>query len=144
MPFDVTKFQQAKIKPRTAEIKLPALAAFFDDGEEPIFTVRQLDGYEICQANDARDLARNFQSLVSAMAAGSSAEKIDAIKSSLGISDETPPDIARRIETMLVATVSPQLDREACVKICQFYPADFYVITNKIAELSGAGGQVGE
>ena len=53
MPFDAAMFERAKLEARQARVPAPALAPFFDEGEDPFFVVRGLTTNELHKALDA-------------------------------------------------------------------------------------------
>jgi len=144
MSFDLKKFEGANLQARTAEVEVAALQDFFGKDEKPIFVVRGLKGAEIGKANEAKDKASNMTAIVSALSTTNSAEKIDAMKSLLGLDDDVPGDIVRRQEILTFGLISPKLVHSQAVKLSEFFPVEFYNLTNEILKLSGQGGVVGK
>ncbi len=147
MGFDVKKFGKAKFEPRTEIVAVtsPALTAFFSDGDRPEFTVRAITGEEMARVNDATSKQKNLAAVVEALAGQAQAEKVSALRESLGLSDDDlPADLARRIEMLRLGCVSPELDLQTAAKIFRVAHVDGYNLSNKILVLSGQGLLVGE
>jgi len=144
MPFDSARFVRASVVPRTAKVKLPALAGFFDADEAPEFEVRGLDGSELAQTHDAVRRNKDLTELVTGLLSGEGAEKVVAIRDAMGLGDKVPDEIAKRLEILTLGSVEPKLDREACLKLCRAFPVEFYLLSNKVTELTGEGAILGE
>lgn len=144
MPFDAARFSRASFIPRSARLKLPSLADFFDAGEEPEFEVRGLDGSELAQTHDAVRRNKDLTELVTGLLSSDSAEKVVAIREAMGIGDKVPDEIAKRLEILTLGSVEPKFDREAALKLCRAFPIEFYLLTNKVTELTGEGATLGE
>jgi len=69
---------------------------------------------------------------------------VDAIRESLGMTDETPDDIARRIAMLRYGSVDPECSQEMAVKVAKSFVIVLYSLTNKIMELTGLGSTLGE
>lgn len=144
MLFDAAAFRKATSSPRTAKVRLPALAAFFDEDEKPEFEVRNLSGEELARCHDAVRTNRDVAELAVQMLSGDSAEKITAIREAMGIGERVPDEIAKRIEMLVLGSVEPTLDREAVLKLCRVAPIEFYQLTSEIIRLTGEGARLGE
>lgn len=142
--FDTARFTQAPFVARTARVPLPALAAFFAEGERPEFEVRGLEGSELARCNEAIRINRDVGELVAGLMSDATAEKVMAVRDALGVGDRVPDEIAKRIEMLVIASVEPKLDREAVLKLARTFPIEFYQITNKITQLTGEGMMLGE
>lgn len=144
MSFDVKKFQNAKFIQRTEDVKVEALKSFFGEKEQPVFKVRNLSGEELGRVNQAvqkhKDIAKHLDGLLS----GNAKEQIEVIKESLGLTDKTPADIARRLEMLQLGCIEPKLDIQTCVKLCTYFPIEFYDLTNTITRLTGLGSELGK
>ena len=141
--MDLQKFLQAQVQAREAAIKLPPdLHPYF--GKE--WRVRNLSAPELARSREAGERSESLKALVSAMAG--SGDKAEAIRKSMGLSDEeVPADISRRIEMLTLASVEPKLgseNREVAVKLSETHATTFYELTNKILELTGSGSEVGK
>ena len=137
--FKADRFTSAKFEPRTEEIKVPALAEFFDEGEPPVFKVRGLDATELCRAIDAGAKQGKVDAIVKAIS--SQKDQVDEIRKALGMSADTPGEIAKRMELLVLGSVEPKLNHAAVAKFAEVAPIEFYDITNRITILTGQGGQ---
>ena len=137
MAFDTDGFHRAAFEPRTETVEIPALAEFFGDGEKPEITVRGLTATELHVAMEAGARNKAIDTVVKAIATQKG--QIDGIRQALGLSADTPGEIAKRIEMLVSGSVSPKLDLESVKKLAQVCPVEFYDLTNKITALTGQG-----
>lgn len=144
MGFDVNKFQNAQFIERVDYVEVKALKDFFGPKEKMLFKVRNLSGEELGRVNQAIQRHKNTAAILDGLLSNVDKEKIEAIKASLGSTDKTPDDIARRIEMLSLGCVDPKLDMQACVKLCKFFPIEFYDLTNTITRLTGLGSELGK
>ena len=144
MAFDAAKFVSQGLSLREADVPVDNLASFFGEGEKPVFRVRGLSGAEIARANEAREQAKNIGDLAAAIAGSSGADKVTAIKEMLGIGENTPDDLIRRQAIAVHGIIEPKLDLDAVVKLAEFFPMEFYNITNRILFLTGEGSVLGK
>lgn len=143
--MDIQKFLNASLQARVAEISVPALAGFFGDAK-PIWKVRGLTAAELGRAREAADKTDNIKAVVAALAGAG--DKAEAIKQTLGLTDDdVPGDVSRRIEMLACGSVEPVIgseNREVAVKLAESFPVVFYELTNRIHELTGAGAELGK
>lgn len=139
MAFNSKKFMKTEFQPRTQKVPVPDMADWFDQDTPAEFTVRGLTGNELAITHEAVDKHRNIAGLISGLLSGQSQEKIEAIRTSLGVTEDVPGEIARRLEMITTACIDPHLDMDVAVKIAQVYPIEFYEITNTITKLTGQG-----
>jgi hypothetical protein len=145
MGFNIQKFRDAKIKPRTRDIEIKELACFFDDDENPIFKIKNLTGHEIAECNEAVKSNQQVRVMVEKLLSSNAREKADAICESLGVgSNKTPDDLVRRINILRVGSVDPVLNNEDCVRLASMFPEQFYDLTNNILILTHMGAELGE
>jgi len=144
MAFNTDRFDQAQFSVRTIDIKVPELVIFFDEGEDAVWQVRGLTGHELSKVNEAVKMNKDVASILSGITSELNSDKIDAIKESLGLSSNAPDDLVRRIATLKAGSVAPNLSQELCVKLSDAFPTLFYLLTNKIFELTGEGKMLGE
>lgn len=140
MNFNKTKFMKQQFEPRTALVAVPALSAWFDDiteGEQCCFTVRGMTGEELAKVMESSIRAKDISSIVEAISSSENAK--DKIKDVLGLGTDTPADMIKRLEQLVVACVQPQLDLENVKKLATAFPIEFYTLTNKVTELTGLG-----
>jgi len=144
--MDLQKFINANFANREASVAVPALAEFFPDGCDPVWTVRGLTAAEMARANEAISSHAAIKKVVEAIAAG--ADKAKTVMDTLGLTgDEVPADISRRIEMLAAGSVWPALGadhRDVAVRLAESFPVVFFELTNKILELTGQGAEVGK
>lgn len=139
MAFNEKKFMNTNFTPRTKDIPVPDMKDFFDPKDELIFRVRGLTGHELARVHEAEDKHRNLAHLISGLMSNQTQEKIDAIRTAMGVTEDVPAEIARRLEMLSVACVEPKISLEVAVKFCETYPIEFYAVTGAISELTGKG-----
>jgi len=139
MAFDEKKFMKTNFQPRTQEVPVPDLKDYFSPDEKPIFTVRGLTGPELAHTQEAAAKQQNISALIDGLLSGHTGEKVEAIRKAMGITDDVPSDIAKRLEMLTIASISPKVTLEVAVKLCDTYPIEFYEITNTITKLTGKG-----
>ena len=149
MPFNMGKFESSQFKPRTAVVNVPGLKAFFEKGEKTHWTVRNLTANEVGQCAEmvALNKSESLQSVLSEISGGNSESIVIAalkgIKSAFGGGNVTD-DVIRRMNMMHIASVEPEINYQAVVRIAEYFPEDFYKITNKILALTQKGAALGE
>ena len=144
MTFDAKKFLKTKFTPRTEEVPVPDLQAFFPEGAKAVWTVRGLTGQEIGRAAEAADRNKTIGAILEGLTAEAAKDKAEALKELLGIGGKTPQDIAKRLEHLTVGSVDPPCTLDLAVRICEVFPIEFYQITNKIMQLTGQGQMPGK
>lgn len=142
MGFDLAKFAKTAWEPRTADVKLPALSAFFDDGEDPVFKVRSLDGRELARMREEGERQKAFATLANKFASGQLKDVADAAVEALG--DDTPDEIHRYLYAVETGILEPKLDRGAVIILMRHQHGAFMALANKILTLSGEGSVPGE
>lgn len=140
MGFDADRFAAAKFQPRTEAVPVPGLAAFFAEGEEPTWTVRSLSAVELHRCMEAGRRQSTIESIVKAVA--SQADQVAAVRKALGLSKDTPGEIAKRLEMLAIGSVSPAIELPVAVKLAETFPVEFMLLTNKVTELSGKGADI--
>lgn len=136
--FDADKFERAAFAPRTETVAIPVLAEFFGEGEAAEVVVRGLTANELHLAMEAGARNRNVDAVVKAIA--SSKDQIDDIRRALGMSTDTPGEIAKRLQMLVSGSVSPKFSDASAAKLAQVFPVEFYDLTNRITTLTGQGG----
>ena len=140
MGFNIQKFQGTNYKDRIVEVPVEDLKAFFGEKDAPTWKVRGLTGEELAFARDAEERARSVNALVEGLAGKGAKAKVKVIKDELGLTDDKAPgDYIRRLEILKYGSVDPEIDKPTSVKIAANYPTTFYLLTNKILELTGLG-----
>ena len=140
MGFDAQAFQSASLKHREADVPVPALKPWFDD--EPVWRVRGLTGAELGRAQEAENRAKTIMAAIEAIAAGQ--PKAAELKTALGLGDDVPAEVARRLALLVAGSVSPECDHETAVRLSETHPTIFYALTNKILSLTGEGAELGK
>ncbi len=137
MGFNADRFEASAFKPKTASVPVEALAAFFDDGEPPVWVVRGLSTIELHNAMEAGKRQGSIETIVRAIANGG--DQVEVVRSALGLSKSTPGEIAKRLEMLVSASVSPAITLPVAVKLAEAFPIEFLTLTNRITELTGQG-----
>ncbi|KZZ71566.1 hypothetical protein A3765_13910 [Oleiphilus sp. HI0130] len=132
--FDLKAFRKAEFTPREVEIDFPALAEF--GGK---FKVRGLTATEIAQADEAAQKGKLLSDLVEKLAGASGKKKAAALLEGVGISDDLPALLAKRIEHVVAGVVEPKLEHADVAKLGDAFPIEFSQLANKILELTGQG-----
>lgn len=141
MSFDTKKFMAAQFEPRTAEVHVPGLGAWFEDpGEGYVWTVRGQTANEIAQAMDAGTKHKNLDAIIKAIAANKS--QIDELKKAIGVETDTHGEIIKRLEQLVQCSIKPVITLDVAVKLGQTRPIEFYQLTNEILRLTGLGMDV--
>jgi hypothetical protein len=144
MPFDVKQFKTSQFVNREGTIKVPDLAPFFQEGEDPVWKVRGLTGHELGRVNEASERYKNITAILTGLISSGATDKVESIKKLVGLGDDTPADIVKRLDMLVVASVDPEVDEELAIKICENYPIEFFTITNEITNLTGQGRVLGK
>lgn len=137
MPFNAEKFEAAKFEARKRRVSVSALAVFFDDNESPEWEVRGLTASELHRAMEASRKQGTIESIVKAIAA--TGDQSAAIRKALGLSGDTPGEIAKRLEMLVMGSVNPVVTLPQAVKLAEAFPIEFLQLTNEITELTGQG-----
>lgn len=144
MGFDAKKFSKTKFSPRTEDVPVPDLKEFFAEGEAPVWKIRGLTGQELGQANEAADRNKNMIAILAGLASRSEKEVTNSVKELLGVGGNTPDDVAKRIEHLVLGSVDPVCTQELAVRLCTVFPIEFFQITNKIYQITGQGQMPGK
>jgi hypothetical protein len=139
MPFDAKKFKTMKFETREGLVKVPGLQDFFPEGEEAVWKIRGLTGVELGRVNEASERYRNINAILEGLISSGATDKADSVKKLVGLGNDTPADIVKRIDMLVVASIDPQVDEDLAVKFCEKYPVEFFDITNTIIKLTGQG-----
>ena len=142
MAFDKSRFLAQRMVPREDFVKVPDLAEFFDNGDDPLWKVRGLTGQELGKAQVATDKNKDIRAILEGLSSKNSKRITASIK---GLVDpDTPVDVAKRIAMFSMGSVDPPGSEELAIKVCREFPVDFFTITTKILELTGRGHTAGE
>lgn len=140
MPFAADRFEAARFEARRAVVPVPALAAFFDEGETPEWEVRGLTATELHRAMDAGQRQSSIESIVRAIAA--KGDQAEAVRKALGLSKDTPGEIAKRLEMLVCGSVRPAITLPVAVRLAEAFPIEFLHLTNEITNLTGKGAEL--
>lgn len=143
MAFNLDKFNSTDFHPREAEVEVADLAMFFDDGEAPVWRVRGLSGPELGRVNEAQARNRDRQAIAAGLLSGKESEMTEAIRALVG-EGGVPDDIAKRLEMLVVGSVSPEITHTTAVRLAEAFPIEFYQLTTRITELTGQGAEPGK
>lgn len=142
--FDCNKFIKQGYSARERAVPVPDLESYFEKDEEATWVVRGLTGNELAKCNEASENRKQLADAVDALASGNAKEVIEHLKITMGMGDDVPADIIRRMSMLEFASVSPQITLEVAVKLNENHPIEFFQITNAITELTGAGAILGK
>jgi len=142
MAFHADRFERAKLAPRRETLDVPALAAWFDEGEPARWTVRGLTSTELHNALEAGKRQSSIESIVKAISA--SGDQAQAIRKALGLAGDTPGEIAKRLEMLVAGSVEPAITLPTAVKLAEAFPIEFLLLTNAITNLTGQGADLGK
>lgn len=138
--FDSTKFANQQFIPRIQRVEVPRLKNFFDDGEDALWELRGQTASEIAVGNEAFKTQTNITKVIEAMA--KSSVQVAEVKRALGISEDTPEDIVKRLSMLVSCSISPQIDLPIAVKLAETFPIVFYTLTHTIIKLTTLGMDV--
>lgn len=139
MPFDVKAFKKEKFEHRTEDVPVPDMKQFFGENEPAVWRVRGLEGKEFGRCNEAADRTKDLSAIIDGLVSSGAKEKADAIRSIIGIDNETPKDVAKRLHMLVLGSVEPLVDLDIAKKLCKTFPIEFYQLTNAITRLTGMG-----
>ncbi|MFA9204963.1 MAG: hypothetical protein ACEQSH_00745 [Bacteroidia bacterium] len=140
MSFNADKFERAKFEARRAKVPVVALSDFFEDGETPEWEVRGLSTVELHKAIEASKRQGSIEAIVKAIAANQ--DQAGAVRMALGLTKDTPGEIAKRLEMLVMGSVSPKIELPGAVKLAENFPIEFLGLTNEISELTGKGAEL--
>lgn len=141
--FDTKAFLKVKFTPRTKDVKVPGMAAFFGDSE-PVWQVRGLTGEEHAKVDEAAQQSKDMLAIVEGMVSAAEQDKTEAVRELLGLSGEVPQELIKRHEMLTIASLKPKISREIAVKLAKVYPIEMRILTGTIMQLTGLGQQPGK
>lgn len=140
MAFNADKFERAEFLPRTVRVPVPSLAPFFEEGELPEWVVRGLEATELHRALEAGKRQNSVEAIVKAITA--SGDQAGAVRKVLGLTKDTPGEIAKRLEMLVIGSVTPEITLPVAVKFARTFPIEFLELTNQITDLTGKGAEL--
>lgn len=136
--FNQKAFMKAEYQPRISDVAVPDLAYFFEKEEKPVWRVRGQTANEVAYANEASTKNANISKVVEAIS--NSQAQVDDLKEAIGISEDTPADIIKRLEQIVTCTISDEkFELPMAIKLAEKHPAEFYLITNQIVKNTSLG-----
>ncbi len=144
MAFDAKAFEKAEFKERIAEVPVPDLACFFDDGEVAVWKVRNMTAPELAKVEMSAKTEERLKKVLEGMLSTSAKDQAEAVKIAIGISDELEPEFIKQLTKLVLASVEPKITRQIAVKLANISPNTFYALIAKINELSGKGAEMGK
>ena len=142
MPFDLERFERAKFEPRRKVVAVESLADFFPEGETPEWEIRGLTANELHRAMEASRRQGSMEAIVKAMSAN--ADQVATMRKALGLTTDTPGEIAKRLEMLVMGSLAPVIELPVAVKLAEAFPVEFLQLTNEITELTGKGSEMGK
>lgn len=139
MGFDGKRFVNTRFVPREEDVPVDDLKEWFEKDGKPLWRVRGLTGQELGAVNEAVERNKNIAAILEGLLAPENAEKVESLRKLLGVSDDVPQDIAKRIEMLTRGSVAPECDLDLALKLCENFPIEFYEITQVIIRLTGQG-----
>lgn len=148
--IDLKALRSLALRQREARVPVPEITALaahlgLEVGPEGlVWTVRGLTGEEVARVNDLNSRPEVIAAAAEVLAgrAGSQSQTADAMRGLLGLSADTPLDLAQRFDRLVFGSVDVAVERSDCVWLFHHFPALGYRLTNKILELTGAGSDV--
>lgn len=140
MAFNLAQFERAQFAPRTRTVNVEALAGFFEPGDATVWTVRGLSANELHRAMEADARQKSVAAVVKAISNGG--DQAQAVRQALGLTADTPGEMAKRLEMLVMGSVAPVIELPAAVKLAESFPVDFLSLTNAITELTGQGADL--
>jgi hypothetical protein len=150
--FDLKKFRNTDFERRVKEVPVPELAFFFEKSKKskskkkeiPVWRCQNMTGEELYRMRDAVDRNRDVEKTLEALAAGQGAE---VAKEALGVTDNVPDDLARRLSVLVFGTVNDDgetFSRSDAIALAKEFSVTFDRLTTEIMILSGIGSKPGE
>jgi len=138
--FQSERFENAVFEPRTESVSVPALADFFDSEEDAEWTVRGLNSNELHKAMESGATRKTLGKVVEAIS--ESGQIAADIRKAIGMTKETPGEMAKRLEMLVAGSVSPKVSWPMATKLAENFPIEFLTLTNKITTLTGMGSEM--
>lgn len=137
MPFNAEKFRAANYEQRTEEIKVPALAHFFDKDEKPVWVVRGLSASEVFRSMEAGNTQKTIDDVLTSIETNES--KRDQLREVLGVDLDLSAEFVRKLHLFILGSAAPKVERDVALLIEKRHPSEFLLICNTINALSGQG-----
>lgn len=148
MAFDSKRFLKEKFEARTESVPVPALSAWFADGDVPEWKVRGMTGVEMARVQEVSASTRKLEDLAKALAAAAgSGEKIAGILQAAGLPanlKDQPDAFIKHLEIVVTGSVEPAVDLPLAIKLAETFPVEFHQLATKIIVLTGMGHEPGK
>lgn len=135
--IDIEKFKKAEYEPNIKEVQVPALAYLFDEGEEPIIKVRGQTATEVALTEEIDIQQQDIVTILQAIT--TTKGQVAVIKDHLGMNDDVPTSIKKRMRKIVECSVEPPLDMAFTILLAERHPVEFGRISNAIAEATNKG-----
>jgi hypothetical protein len=144
MGFDFERFERAAFRPREETLTFPALKDFFAEGEAPEFVVRGLSAAELSRAEEAKQRSKTLSVLMEVISQpGNKGDQVKELRKALGLSDDdVPTEMKKRLEMLVMGSVSPKMGMPVAVKLAENFPVEFMQLTHAITRLTGMGSEI--
>jgi len=146
--FDLAAFRKAKFQERAEDVPLSGLTAagfggYEGEGDDAkpkqvVYRVRGLTAQELAKADQEADNSKVLLKVAEQLA-GTESERAQGLLSGLGLGDDTPKALAKKLSHVQMAVVSPQLKIQDVVRIADAFPMDFLELSVHIYDLTGQG-----
>ncbi len=141
MRFDTARFEAAQLQPRTSDVPVPGLAAFFAEGVEPVWRVRGLTAIELHESTDAGKRRHTVDNIIKAISEGG--DQIKGLREAIGMPAAiVPAEVVKRQEMLRFGSIDPVIDLTVAVKLSESFPVEFLQLTNEITLLTGQGADL--
>jgi len=138
--FDIKKFMSTKFSPREEDVPVPDLKDFFDPDQKPVWRVRGITGQELGVANETVERnRRGLVEVVQKMVASLSVKDAEKVAAMVHDPTRVTDELAKRMEMLVIGSVSPEADMDLAIKLCKVRPIEFFEITGVINRLTGQG-----
>ena len=138
MAFNADKFANAQMVPRTEKVECEALRDFFDPGDDLVWEVRGLTANEMFRCLEAEKRYSTMGAMLEAIKDATGGQ-VEALRKSIGAGKETTPELAKRLEMLVICSVNPKVNLEQAVLMAERFAIDFKFITDRIVGLTGKG-----
>jgi hypothetical protein len=81
----------------------------------------------------------NLSAIIEAISNSAGSAKVKELKDAIGIGEETPVDLQKRLQQLVMGSVDPVIDEATAAKLAKTFPIEFYTLTTKVSELTGLG-----
>lgn len=138
--FDTKRFMNTQFIPREEDVPVPDLKDFFEEGEKPVWRVRNISGQEMGVVNETvQNNRKALVSVIEKMFATMSVKDAEKVSGMVTDPDRVTDEMAKRLEMLVLGSVSPEVNMDMAIKLCRVRCVEFFDITNTINRLTGLG-----